>query len=254
MPKERRMHMYLVYSDESGDSGYDNSPTPAFTVSALVVSDSDWMEALDTLVDFRRWVRDEFGVPMKAEMKATHVRAGKREWAPLTRRARSAVHMQAMKLIGRRSDLFEVFAVCIRKDAIRAKSSIDPKQQAWEYLIQRVERHAANGDSTAMLVPDQGDERLVRGQLRRMRRFSRPGSRYGGKGLVRDADNLVEDPVFRNSRESYFVQFADMCAYAAFRSIFPRPHFDGAYWEALGAARCVRAAPRRYRGIVVWPS
>lgn len=42
--------MYLLYVDESGDTGHVNSPTKHFVLSALVIHEDQWLNILDDLV------------------------------------------------------------------------------------------------------------------------------------------------------------------------------------------------------------
>ena len=60
--------MYLIYIDESGDSGLLKSPTPIFVLSGLVVHELRWNEYLDRLIDFRKRMRDQFGLLMREEI------------------------------------------------------------------------------------------------------------------------------------------------------------------------------------------
>src|SRR5690606_30264507 len=85
--------------------------------------------------------------------------------------------------------------------------------------------------------PDEGSNVKVRTVLRQLRRFSRPQSAYSKMTLARNAELVIEDPNFRESRDSYFTQFADYCAYAATRAEFPMIWCDGRYWEYLGDIR-----------------
>jgi len=50
--------MYLMYVDESGDVGLSSSPTQYFILSAIVIHELRWKPALQSLVDFRRYLRD----------------------------------------------------------------------------------------------------------------------------------------------------------------------------------------------------
>ena len=57
--------MYLVYIDESGDTGLpqsQKSKNEVYTLSALIVRDTDWLSSLDQLVKFRGFLFREFGI------------------------------------------------------------------------------------------------------------------------------------------------------------------------------------------------
>jgi hypothetical protein len=88
-----------------------------------------------------------------------------------------------------------------------------------------------------------------------MRRFNHVPSAFGSGTLDRKAMNIVEDSSDRRSTESFFVQLADLNAYAAFRKAFPSASFDGTVWDELGEARLAEVNKTRGgpTGIVVWP-
>lgn len=50
--------MYLMYVDESGDSGLTNSPTQFFVLSGLVAHEIRWLPVLQQIMQFRRWIRN----------------------------------------------------------------------------------------------------------------------------------------------------------------------------------------------------
>jgi hypothetical protein len=72
---------------------------------------------------------------------------------------------------------------------------------------------------------------------------------------------LVDDPFFRDSKESYLVQWTDLAAYAAFRTVMTRPSVPPDLWADLGAARLAEAntierskGSEEPPGLIVWPS
>jgi Protein of unknown function (DUF3800) len=65
-------------------------------------------------------------------------------------------------------------------------------------------------------------------------------------------------PVPRDSRQSYFVQLADLAAYAAFRRYHPPPPrlvpiVPQRMWDELGPARYLEVTTRNKVGIVRYP-
>src|SRR5439155_1802203 len=140
-------------------------------------------------------------------------------------------------------------------------SGRNPRDIAWEYLLQRLERFkTVSHKEPLLLVHDEGDGQLVRGFARKARRAGTAGSYFGTGLLNRPARHLIDDPVPRDSRQSYFLQLADLAAYAAFRRIYPpapRPVqiAPQSMWDELGQAVYVHANQLAggVPGIVLWP-
>ena len=72
------------------------------------------------------------------------------------------------------------------------------------------------------LFPDAGHGYFIQSLVRKMRRHHRVASAFeSGRWLEADARRIVEDPSDRDSRRSYFIQLADLNAYAAVRWLYP---------------------------------
>jgi len=46
--------MYLMYVDESGDCGLENSPTRYFVLTGMILHELRWQACLEQLIEFRR--------------------------------------------------------------------------------------------------------------------------------------------------------------------------------------------------------
>ena len=248
--------IYFAYFDESGDSGFVNSPTRTFTLACILVHDSNWLSALDQTVAFRRYLKDIFKIPTRIELKSSELVHGKGAFRNigLGYPARMAAYRAAMRF-QRKVGLLKTFAVVIAKDKIQKKDTADVREIAWRYAIQRLERFGTSQKDNIMVIPDDGHGLFIKKKIRAMRRVNYVPSAYGDSTLERKATNIVEDPSDRKSTESYFVQLADLNAYAAFRVAFPGGNFDGNVWETLGDARLTEVSRLSGgpNGIVVWP-
>lgn len=233
--------MYFAYVDESGDAGASGSRT--YTLGCILLASSTWPGAFDEVIDFRRFLRSHFGLPVRAEIKANHLLRNGGAFRPLalSESARFGVYRLHLRLQAKLG--LQSFAVVIGKPALaRIKPSTDPRDVAWEYLLQRLERFTTKNDTEVLLVHDEGDEARVRRLARKARRAGSAGSAFGTGSLRRPATRVLDDPVPRDSTQSYFLQMADLNAYAAFRYVVPPPHrrvqiVPQSMWDELGGAR-----------------
>lgn len=231
------MPMYFAYTDESGDSGYDRSPTDEFALSVVLIHDSDWLRALDRMVDMRRYMKDEFGIPVRAELKAHFLVHGKGPFRRLALDLNRRMDVYRFVLEAQcKLDLFRTWAIYIDKTKVQ-KRNHDPRGFAWRYMIERLDNFAGHEGENIKLFPDAGHGYFIRRLVRQMRRFHRAPAAFGSGFLEADATRILEDPSDRASHESYFIQLADLNVYAAARHISPNAKVGRDVWEELGDTR-----------------
>jgi hypothetical protein len=253
--------MFLAYVDESGDDGTKSRSSATYALGCVVVESALWASAFDEMIAFRRYVARAFGVPVRAEIKANYLlrNGGPLRSRPLSERARFKLYRSHMRIQDKLG--LKAFAVVIDKaEAAQRAGKRASSDIAWEYLLQRLERSFRS--SEVLVIHDEGDPITIRKRARKARRAGSAGSAFGAGMLRAPFRNLLDDPVPRDSRQSYFLQLADLDAYAAFRSLYPPPATRGVVvptgmWEYLGDAHMtVVRNTERYPGppaIVPWP-
>jgi hypothetical protein len=149
--------MYFAYFDESGDSGFHNSPTDTFSLSALLLHDTQWLKALDSTIAFRRYLNDQFHISPRDELKASWLihNKGDINKAKLTYPARMAAYKAVMRF-QRKINVFKVFTVIVVKSRILRKEESDVRELAWRYAIERLERFGTANAENLHVLPDEG--------------------------------------------------------------------------------------------------
>ena len=251
--------MYLAYIDESGSTGdVAKGGSKSYTLGCVLVRASQWATTLDGLIGYRRYLKTQFGLLTRAEVKANHVlqNAGAFRQLALSERARHSLYRGMLRLCPKLE--IKVFAVVIRKELL---TSGDPHEFAWTFLLQRLERLTTKQGVQVVIFHDEGDEARVRVLARRARRAGIAGSAFGAGHVLVPFRGLLDDPVSRRSHESLFLQLSDLVAYAAFRRVFPPPArpvqiVPELMWDELGASTLAEVNQRSggpSAGIVAWP-
>jgi hypothetical protein len=247
------MTVRLFYVDESYDA-------QKFCLSAIGIRHTEWRECFARVRQHRKLLKQDFGLFLRKEIHAQEFVSGRGRIADqvIGKHDRSRIFEGLLRLV---AQLPNVMVINICLDVAGRKN---PQLDAWDRLLNRIERSmlafedrelplrrdlvAALPEGTpeevrqkiyvrlnhyrsrAMLIADEGREPEITKALRKMSVFNPIPSMLGDWGGGTKAKNIpiervIEDPVFKKSHQSYFVQLADAVAFALLkREVAPTPH------------------------------
>lgn len=245
--------MLLAYVDESGDTGDPAlaGSSACYSLGCVLVEVPDWPAAFDALVEHRRRLRATFGVLLRDEIKAAYLirGAGPLGRLGLSPDARQRIYRSQLRVM----EHLPARAFAIVTDKARSgyvgQACFD---ETWTMLLQRLERTSYYEDGKPlMVIHDEGENDAIRKLVRKARRHLTAGSRFGTGTILNSLDHLIEDPSPRRSHHSFFVQLADLVAYAGWRAYMP-PGAGAArvcpqdMWTNVGSA--IHRPVNRYSG------
>jgi len=204
--------MHLVYYDESGDDGFPMTTSPLFVLAALYCPAGDWRENFEIVQKFRRQLAKEKLLPFDLEIHTRELILNKKPYAPLRLpdEHRLLIIERFCQLIAQLSARAVVTSVV--KPWIRAKQ-FDILDKALSYSINRIETDLRSAElNRFLIITDQGRVTKMRDTARRMQRINYLPSQYGPESYRREIRQLIEDPLPKDSRESHFIQIADLLA------------------------------------------
>ncbi len=221
--------MYLMYVDESGDTGLANSPTKYFILSGIVLHELRWRDYFDQLVDFRKRMLNTFGLHLREEIHSAQFITNPGNFARIRKCDRLTILRDFSNELATMTDL-NVINIIVNKT--NKTSNYDVFGMAWKVLLQRFEntmsyrnfRGPANADNKGILITDDTDVKKLTTLIRQIRRYNPiPNSlRDGYRNLT--TKFIIEDPNFRDSKDSYFIQAADLVAYLLFQFYCPNAY------------------------------
>jgi hypothetical protein len=200
--------VHLIYVDDSGDEVLS-------IFSAMAIPADQWQIAFKEIRDFRRDIKQTDGIFVHVELHAWKFVSGRGKIADriVTKGRRCQIFKQALSLVSRlpRVRLFNAVFPATDED------------RAFERLLNRINRTLQAWDSRAILICDEGKESTYTRLSRRMHIYNPIPSQYGrwldtGKQIRNiPIERILEDPFFKSSSQSYFIQLIDFSAYALLR-------------------------------------
>ena len=204
--------MHLIYIDDSRDEH-------ACVFSALAIPADQWRAAFQKVRQFRRDLKKSDGIYVYQELHA---------WKFVSGRGNIADRVVPK---GRRCQIFkDALQTMAGLPGARLFNAVFPAKEderAFEWLVNRINRTMQAWDSRAILICDEGKEAAFTRLTRRMGVYNPIPSRCG---VWRDTgataknipiERIIEDPFFKQSSESYFIQLVDFAAYALLRREVP---------------------------------
>jgi len=238
--------LHLYYIDDSADEHLS-------VFSALAIPEEKWNACFHLVKQFRHELKKTDGIYVQKELHACEFVSGRGRPAGneiITKYRRSQIFFDALRLIASLPD-------------VRLLNAVFPKSQkvrAFERLLNRINRNVESYNTRALLIIDEGAEAEYTRLCRRMHVFNPIASE---RGVWSDTcqpiknipiERIIEDPFFKDSQKSYFIQLVDFCAYALLRRERPIPSrskysIDEAF-NVLKPVLEVRAAKKDPEGII----
>lgn len=206
--------MYLVYADESKDQSANVG-----VFCWVLVEDSSWRSAVDQLKEYRRTLRSKFGIYTRKELHARSFATGRGNYEEkaLTLQQRQQIYVGSLRWFASRLPIKLIFGQFALKNELLV----------YERTINRINRTMQQWDSKALIIWDEGKKAAYTKLCRKLGVFNHIPSRYGAWPSGASTKNIptieiVEDPFFKDSADSSFIQVADFCAYSLLKKIAPR--------------------------------
>jgi hypothetical protein len=217
-------NFYLIYIDESYDETH-------YAYSAMFVPAFQWNQYFDKLVAWRREWFEIHQIPLDYELHATKFVGGRGEF-PTNRDKdyRAALFNEA---IGRIEEIDEGLKIINGITKSKKRHMI-----LFEYMLNRINSTLKYHQSYGVLICDEGNENKLTATVRKMKKENHIPDRidmYGYNGASRNLplERIIEDPLFKTSQSSYFIQLADLLAFSLLRNEKP---LDGSTLEAVRTA------------------
>lgn len=199
-------NMFLIYVDESYDKTH-------FVYSALFVSAFDWNPVFQSIVQWRRELFTKHGITPEYELHATKFVGGQGE--PESNRDkdyRARVFLDAFDMIENIDGVHVINAITDNKKK---------RMELFDWMLNRINIFLEKNNAYGILVCDEGNENQLVSMTRKKQRQNHIPSQYGQGYVDKPITRIIEDPLFKTSDSSYFIQLADFIAFALLRNENP---------------------------------
>lgn len=229
--------MYLAYFDESGDDGYPKTSSQLFVLTSVYMHELFWKSNYNKIKEGRKKLKDYYGFPSKMEFHTKQFLTDKNPYRQFSWDAKI-----------KKEILFYFFSLISTLDlkiinvVINKQNIIKPEYQVLEnaliYNVQRIENDLNEYCKNCkieeiclgrkfMIITDEGRVGKMRKTTRRIQSFNYIPSKYSGT-YRKEIEKLIEDPIPKNSVESYFIQIADAIAYIVY--LYALQTFNNSKW------------------------
>ena len=216
--------MYFCYVDESGDCGFysENQPNKSgskfFILAGVVFAANKWKTSLGSLKSFRKKIAKEGYLPYHIEFHCAEMIDPHKvkEYNQISVPQRWKLLESYAETLGQNVAL-NVIAVVINKTTSKLKTE-DYLTTAITKLYQAFDEFLANNESYGVLFFDRANEKQINTHVRKLLGTGAIGE------IIPDIriERVLEDPIFRVSTDSMFIQSSDVVAYALKEKEFPQ--------------------------------
>jgi len=216
--------MELLYIDESGDNGLVKGSTDYYILAGISFEDTKWKENFWKIADFRKNITQQYGIFIN-ELKGSELFSHRGQFfnTALNPNDLERIYSQAIDLICSELNC-NIFLEIRSKEKFKKRYTENKKlikifnSEIWGAFLSKFENHLITKSvktgysQTGIVYFDSNQHKYLRKLLRQFSRKFDQQSKFPSCGII-------EDIVFRDSKNSYFIQFADILAFSFNRII-----------------------------------
>lgn len=219
--------MYLAYFDESGDDGFPKYSSELFVLTSVYMHFAVLKENYNKIIRFRRQLKKLYGFPVKLEFHTKDFLTDKKpyrnfKWDNTAKR----------NIIYDYFNFISTLDIKIINVVINKKNIISPDYKildaALTYTVQRIENDIKNIGRNYMIITDEGRVGKMRKTTRKIQRINYIPSKIHPGTYRQEIERLIEDPLPKQSAESYFIQIADIVSYIVY--LYSLKEFNQSKW------------------------
>jgi hypothetical protein len=223
--------MYISYFDESGDDGFPDRSSDIFVLTSFSIHYSVWKDIDNKVFLFRKWLKEKYNFPVNFEFHTREFLLNKNPYRqlnidPLFRKEIVSCFFDFLGQLD-----VNIVNSAINKSLIK-KSGYKVLETALKYNVRSIDRNIIEkGEkSKFLIITDEGRVGKMVHVTRQMRERSSP-SQNKSEIFGDDIKRLIEDPLPKSSKESYFIQISDMVAYIIYLYICNNIHIPRKSWS-----------------------
>lgn len=211
--------MFISYYDEAGDDGFPEYASPLFVLTCIYFNHRDWQLLYREIQKFRILLKNEFSFPVNLEFHTRNFILNKKPYGgylQLSDENRLEITGLFCDAIGRLN--LKAINVAINKTKI-TNQNYEVLDKAFTYSIQRIENdlNKSYRDEKFMIITDPGRVGKMRKTSRKIQKINYIPSKYFTNSFYRqEIQRLIEDPLPKESDQSYFIQICDLISYIVY--------------------------------------
>ena len=210
--------MYIAYFDETGDDGYPEFSSKIFVLTSCYIDHHNWQNNYQKLALLKKELKSKYKLPLKTEIHIKKLLINKKPYRVLglTNSQRFDFCLDIAKSI---KDLdIRCINVVLDKTKITKKKESGYKDildVSLKFNIQRIENDLKKRDpeNKFLIITDEGRIKKMRQIARKIQKINYVPSLYSKTNYRNEIKGLIEDPLPKNSGESYFIQISDFISF-----------------------------------------
>jgi hypothetical protein len=216
--------MFISYIDETGDDGYPKYSSRLFVMTNIYMHFSNWRDNFSAIHNFRKLLYKKIGFPSKIEFHTQSFLTDKNPYRKLGLKPdqKREIVFDYLEIASKLK--IRIINVVIDKAKIR-NEKYDVLEKALTYSIQRLENFCDREESNCNLkrkfqfaiIADEGRIGKMVSISRKIQRYNPiPSNLEVGTSYKKEIERMIEDPLPKDSKQSYFIQLADTISFIIF--------------------------------------